>query len=247
MPSLLQADPGTAAAHRGVYADILSQAITGELIGMQNYASMVPLYPQIADQEDAVAHANNERGHASAFRRAARDLGVEVIEDVRAPYWRRIREAFLEHVAAGDLTACLVVQELMLESFAVAMYHAVADVTSGKLGQVFRAIAEEEEGHLDHAIEELQDELHQNREQFEDKVGRLHDQVMTVLAEMLAAGDTAGHCGLCHGDCIKDSLPEISLSAPELRGRAISYYLKALDRLGVRGERSLAWVANLPA
>src|SRR4051812_29598696 len=237
MPSLLQADPVTAAAHRGVYADILSQAITGELIGMQNYASMVPLYHQVADQEDAVAHANNERGHASAFRRAARDLGVDVIEDVRAPYWRRIREAFLRHVAAGDLTACLVVQELMLESFAVAMYHAVADVTAGKLGQVFRAIAEEEEGHLDHAIEELQDELHRDREQFEDKVGRLHDEVMTVLAEMLAARDTAGHCGLCHGSCIKDSLSEISLSAAELRGKAISYYLKALDRLGVRGER----------
>ena len=33
-----------------VFADILSQAITGELIGMANYAAMVRLHPDAAGQ-----------------------------------------------------------------------------------------------------------------------------------------------------------------------------------------------------
>ena len=37
---------------RGVFADVLSQAITGELIGMANYAAMVRLYPDPDGQCD---------------------------------------------------------------------------------------------------------------------------------------------------------------------------------------------------
>jgi fatty aldehyde decarbonylase len=247
MPSTVEIGTGVAAEHHAIYADILSQAVTGELIGMQNYAAMSSLFEKIADFEDAVEHANSERGHAMAFRRAAAELGVAVIENVRAPYWLRIREAFLRQVAARDTSACLIVQEIMLESFAVSMYDAVAEVTPGKLGQIFRAISREEESHLDHALAELGDELRRDRHAFEAKVGRLHEEVMTVLAEMVAARDGAGHCGLCAGNCVKETLPAIGLSAQDLRGKALNYYLRTLDRLGVRGELSLAWVANLPA
>jgi fatty aldehyde decarbonylase len=230
-----------------IYADLLSQAVTGELIGMANYAAMAELCPSAEELEDAVTHAYSERTHAVAFRQAARDLGVTVIEDIDAPYWRRVREAFLRHVHARDLTACLIIQELMLESFAVSMYQAVADATEGKLSRAFRAIAKEEEGHLQHALDELQPDFQRDPDAFEHKVHGLHEEVMTILAEMIAAQDPGGHCGLCHGECVKGALPQIGLTASVLRGKAINYYLRVLDRLGIRGEQSLAWVANLPA
>lgn len=254
LPAILQGGPMSTPVHpatltdarRGVYADILSQAVTGELIGMANYAAMAELCPNVEDLEDAVEHAYNERSHAVAFRRAARDLGVEIIENIDAPYWRRIREAFLRHVHARDLTACLIIQELMLETFAVSMYEAVADATEGKLSKTFRAISKEEEGHLQHALDELQPEFQRDPKAFERKVHGLHEEVMTILSEMVAAQDPAGHCGLCHGECVKGSLHEVGLSAPTLRGKALNYYLRVLDRLGIPGESSLAWVANLP-
>jgi len=236
-----------AQARRDLYADILSQAITGELIGMANYAAMVELCPDAASQIDAVEHSFNERGHAAAFEQVARDLEVPVIIDPGATYWARIRRAFLGHVRAGDLSACLIVQELMLESFAVSMYDAVANAVEGRMSDVFRAIAREEESHLQHALDELAPEFRADPDAFEAKVGRLHDEVMTLLAEMVAARDPAGHCGLCRGECAKGALHHIGLSAAELRGRALNYYLRVLDRLGIRGDRSLVWVANLPA
>ena len=229
-----------------VYADILSQAFSGELVGMQNYASMAALYPDIEGQVLAVEHADNERRHALAFRAAARDLGVAIIENPSAPYWARVREAFLRQVRAGDLLACLIVQETMLESFAVSLYQAVADVTPGKLGDVFRAVARDEQEHLDHSVATLRGAFLVAPEDFEAKAERVHDEVMTVLAEMVSARDTAGHCGLCRDTCVKESLPTIGLSAPGLRGAALQLYLRTLDRIGVRGDKSLRWVANLP-
>jgi fatty aldehyde decarbonylase len=229
-----------------VFADILSQAITGELVGMANYAAMVRLYPDAEGQCDALAHAANELGHAQAFRRAAEDLGVKPIVNIEAPYWQRLRQAFLRHVDTGDLMACMVIQEVMLESFAVSMYHAVADAAHEKLGKVFRAIGDEEEGHVDHAIGELQDAIAANREAFENKLEILHDEVMTTLAEMLGAKDTVQHCGLCKGDCVKESLHHVGLEPAKLRGLALNHYLRTLDRIGVRGDRSLRWAARLP-
>jgi len=194
--------------YRAVFADILSQAITGELIGMANYAAMVRMYPDAEGQCDAVAHAANEFGHAQAFRRAADDLGVTPIVNLDAPYWRRLRQTFLRYVDAGDRN--------------------------------------EEEGHVDHAIGELQDALAANREEFESNLEALHDEVMTTLAEMLGAEDTVGHCGLCKGNCVKNSLHHVGLDRARLRGLALNYYLRVLDRIGVRGDRSLKWAARLP-
>jgi fatty aldehyde decarbonylase len=229
-----------------VFADILSQAITGELIGMANYAAMVRLYPDAEEQCEALAHAANELGHAKAFRLAADDLGVRPIVNLEAPYWRRLRQAFLRYVDAGDRIACVIIQEVMLESFAVSMYHAVADEAHEEMAKVFRAIGDEEEGHVDHAIAELHDALAADRDAFENKLEILHNEVMTTLAEMLGARDTVPHCGLCKGDCVKESLHHVGLDRATLRGLALNHYLRTLDRIGVRGDRSLSWAARLP-
>ena len=230
-----------------VFADILSQAITGELIGMANYAAMVRLYQDAEGQRDALAHAASELRHSECFRRAARDIGVAPIENPQAPSWHRVRTAFLRHADAGDRVACVVIQEVMLESFAVAMYHAVADVAPDGLAKVFRAIGNEEESHVDHAIDELRDVHGADPDAFESKLEDLHFEVMNTLAEMVAEKDSVGHCGLCRGGCVKSSLVNVGLDRASLRGRALNQYLRTLDRIGVRGERSLAWVAGLPA
>ena len=83
-------------------------------------------------------------------------------------------------------------------------------------------------------------------QRFDDKVHRLHLEVMTTLAEMMARECTHGHCEVCHSSCVKPSLPHVSLTAVELRGASLHQYLKALDMLGLPGEVTLAWVSQLP-
>jgi hypothetical protein len=51
---------------------------------------------------------------------------------------------------------------------------------------------------------------------------------------------------VCHSTCVKPALPDVRLSAVELRGVSLHQYLKTLDMLGIPGEVTLSWVAQLP-
>jgi len=229
-----------------VYSGILSQAVTGELVGVLNFASLAEISERLEEKEDAVEHAESEGRHSRAFRSVARELGLEIVEDVNATYWRRIRSAFLSWAARRDRVACLLIQELMLESFAVSFYQAVGEVADGRLGEVFRRTAAEEDRHLQHAIRQLREEYGRDPAGFQEKAKAVHDSVLPVLAEMVAKTDPGGHCGLCGHECMKKSLPAVRLSIVDLRGRALERYLRSLDALGLPGDLTLRWVAALP-
>jgi len=229
-----------------IWQDVLAQAMTGELIAAMNYISLSEMCDDPEEVADALEHAEIERGHAAAFAAEGRKIGVEVSNNVDAKHWKRLREAFLSCITEHDFIGCLIVQEIMLESFAVASYARVGKVAPGSLGKTFASIAAEEEEHVDHAMAILRRERASDVQHFDDKVYRLHLDVMTTLAKMLAKECKDGHCEVCHGNCVKPSLFEVSLSAAELRGASLRQYLKTLDMLGIPGEVTLAWVAQLP-
>jgi hypothetical protein len=113
------------------------------------------------------------------------------------------------------------------------------------MGKTFASIADEEEEHVDHAMAILRAERALDAQRFDDKVYRLHLDVMTTLAKMLAKECKDGHCDVCHAGCVKPSLFDVRLSAAELRGASLQQYLKTLDILGIPGEITLGWVAQL--
>ena len=229
-----------------IWQDILAQAMTGELLAAMNYASLSEICNDPAEVADALEHAEGERGHAASFAAEGRKIGVAVPNNVDAMHWKRLREAFLRCVAERDFIGCLIVQEIMLESFAVASYARVGKVAPGTLGTTFASIAAEEEEHVDHAMAILQAERALDAQRFDDKLHRLHIEVMTTLAKMLAKECKDGHCEVCHATCVKPALFDVSLSAAELRGASLQKYLKTLDALGLPGETTLAWVTQLP-
>jgi fatty aldehyde decarbonylase len=245
--ALNPATPCTSLSPRAaIWQDVLAQAMTGELIAAMNYTSLAEICDDPEEVADALEHADGERWHAAAFASEGRKMGLDVPNNVNGRHWKRLREAFLRCIADRDFIGCLIVQEIMLESFAVASYARVGRVGPGSLGKTFAAIAAEEEGHIDHAMEILRAERALDPQRFDDKVYRLHLDVMTTLAEMLTRECRTGHCEVCHGSCVKPSLPAVSLSAAELRGVSLQQYLKTLDKLGLPGEVTLTWVSQLP-
>ena len=229
-----------------IWQDVLAQAVTGELVAAMNYTCLAEICDDPAEVADALEHAAGEQRHAARFAAEGRKMGVDVTDNVDSRHWKRLREAFLHSIAERDFTGCLIVQEIMLESFAVASYARVGKVAPASLGRTFASIAAEEEEHVDHAMVILRAERAMDAQRFDDKVYRLHLEVMTTLAKMLAKECKDGHCEVCHGNCVKPSLPEISLTAAELRGASLQQYLKTLDKLGLPGEVTLTWVTQLP-
>jgi rubrerythrin len=229
-----------------IWQDILAQALTGELLAAMNYASLSEICDDPEEVADALEHSQGERGHAAAFAAEGRKIGVDVANNVEAKHWKRLREAFLRCITGRDFIGCLIVQEIMLESFAVASYSRVGKVAPGSMGETFARIAAEEEEHIGHAMSILRSERARDAQRFDEKVYRLHLDVMTTLAQMLAKECKDGHCEVCQASCVKPSLFEVSLSAAELRGASLQQYLKTLDMLGIPGEVTLAWVSQLP-
>jgi rubrerythrin len=219
--------------------------MTGELVAAMNYTFLAEICDDPAEVADALEHAEGERGHAAAFAAEGRKIGLDVPNNVDAKYWKRLRDAFTRSATRRDFIGCLIVQEIMLESFAVASYRRVGKVAPGSLGKTFASIAAEEQQHIDHAIAILRTERALDQQRFDDKMYRLHLDVMTTLAQMLAKECKDGHCEVCHSSCVKPSLSEISLSAAELRGVSLEQYLKTLDMLGLPGEVTLRWVTQL--
>ena len=242
-PAAVQTCP---AEQTHIWADVLAQAVTGELIGALNYETLAGLYDDPAEKAEALEHAQGERGHAASFTQAGRALGIEVVVNLEAHYWKRIRSVFLSRAQAGDLIDCILAQEVMLESFAVGSYSVVAETAPRELRDTFARIANEEGEHVDHAVGLLRTERARDPGAFDARARRMHEEIMTVLAEMIAREDPGGHCGLCKNSCVKHCLPEAGISLSRVRGASLQRYLKTLDEIGVPGESSLVWVTRLP-
>jgi len=104
-----------------VVNDILSQAITGELIGMSNFASLAETIDDYHEKMEAVEHAESERQHAIGFIRIAKKYDFKPIINLNGIYWDSMRIRFLKYAKRSDFIACLIIQEVMLESFAVSI------------------------------------------------------------------------------------------------------------------------------
>jgi fatty aldehyde decarbonylase len=244
---IIKAPPVIPLIQQSVVTDILSQAITGELIGMSNFASLTEVIDDIHEKMEAVEHANCERRHAEGFLQMAKKYGFKPQVNISGYYWRNIRNCFLTYCRQKDFIACLVIQEVMLECFAVSMYSDVGHALPNEIGELFLAISEEEREHIEHSISFLKTESDKDPLAFYDKMKGIHLDCMTILAEWTASSDLQGHCGVCKGNCMKGSLHEIRLDTAVLRGNALNLYMNTLDRIGLPGQKTLQWVISLPA
>ncbi len=118
-----------------IWQDVLAQAMTGELVAAMNYTALARICDDPAEIADALEHAQSETGHAAAFAAEGHRIGVPVPSNVEAKHWKRLREAFMRRIAERDFIGCLIVQEIMLESFAVASYARVGQGRAGKSGR----------------------------------------------------------------------------------------------------------------
>ncbi|RTL60258.1 MAG: long-chain fatty aldehyde decarbonylase [Sphingobacteriales bacterium] len=227
--------------------DILSQAITGELVGMSNFATLCDSVDDVLEKMEAVEHANCERGHAEGFMAIAQKHQLEPVINLNGYYWKSVRECFLKYAAQKDFIGCIIIQEVMLECFAVSMYKDTGEALQNDIGELFLAISKEEEEHIEHSIDLLRAEMDKDPLAFFLKIEQIHKDCMTILGEWTAKSDLKGHCGVCKDSCMKESLHHAQLDLSVIRGNALNLYMKTLDRIGLPGQKTLQWIIQLPA
>jgi len=136
--------------------DVLAQAINGEIVGMSNFAKLTGTIDDVHERMECIEHANCERNHAEGFLQVAQKYNLPVLVTLEGSYWKRVRETFGRWADKKDFIACIIMQEVILECFAVSMYNDVGTALQATdIGKLFLNISKEEEEHIEHSIEIL--------------------------------------------------------------------------------------------
>src|SRR5262245_45336814 len=180
-----------------VYRTLLSHIVTGESVGIEHYARMVPLARTIQERVDLVDAAHDERCHLVSILDVAGTLGLSTECATDDAYWGPIRRTFRQAADRGDLLACYVIQDVVLESFAVTLYEAIQGGLVAVVAFRVAALAADERAHLGHGLQGLRSAFDGAPEELHARVDAANEGVARVLAGWLGAGACATACGVC--------------------------------------------------
>ena len=234
----IAAAPGAAepAAFDSGYYDLIayvvSNAIAGEIMAIENYSEMVHLMPTTEAKIETVMQANEECKHILLLSKLGRTLDIGVQRRIVEPQWNTIRKHFSTAVARGDLPACLIIQDLMTETMAILLYRTLAAEaeTDPRTAQVAAAILKDELEHLEIGKARLRELLAVDPVAVQDALVWAHHRVMPELFGMIS---TSCHflCDDLGIDCGSLSLGSIRTDIEQLRMRGLELYVETLDSL----------------
>jgi fatty aldehyde decarbonylase len=227
---------------------IVSNAISGEIMAVENYSEMVQLMPDSSTRIETNGQAAEEVKHILMLSKLARNLGFTVEKRIVEPQWGTIRKHFSTAVRKNDLAACLIIQDLMTETMAIMLYRTLgtdADADE-RTAKVANDILADELEHLDIGVARLTRLLEQDRQAVHDALVWAHHRVMPELFSMIS---TSCHflCDVLSLDCASLSLSDMALDLDTLRANALDQYIATLDRVGFDQKTVNPLVASMSA
>jgi fatty aldehyde decarbonylase len=135
-------------AYRDAYSRINALVIVGEGLADSHFRLLAGLLPE--DRDALMRLAAMEGRHARDFAGCGRELGIRpdlpLAQRLFAPLHRLFREA----VRTGDRLSALVIQCLIVESFAVAAYRCYQPVADAYAAPILQTVLDDEAEHLDY-------------------------------------------------------------------------------------------------
>lgn len=230
-----------------LYQDVISHSVTGEAVGIEHYSRMIPLTSSLDERLTLLEDAYREKQHLLTMQDVGNKMGLPVKVDIDGHYWKQVRAAFRERADAGDLLCCYIMQDIVIEIFAVILYEAVIPASKMFAARRLRRIAEEERGHLAHGILALKSEFEKDPEGMRERVDFANERVARVLAEWTGPDKCGVSCGVCKDACAKIDLHLLDMDMPSVQARFIADYGKSLREIGMPAADITRWLARLPA
>lgn len=210
---------------------ITSNAISGEIMAVENYAQMVPLMPTTELKIEAAKQAHEESKHILMLASLGKRHDYAVMREKVEPQWFNIRRHFNAAVEKGDLAACLVIQDLMTETMAIVLYKTLQAQGDPDTAILAGNILKDELEHLDIGLDRIRKLLEQDPEGTNESLKWAHHRVMPELFSMVS---TSCHflCDRLNLDCSALSLGELKTDIDAIRVEALDAYIETLDKAG---------------
>jgi fatty aldehyde decarbonylase len=227
---------------------IVSNAVSSEIMAVENYSEMVQLMPDCASRIETNKQAAEECKHILQLSKLARSLGFTVEQRIVEPQWNTIRGHFSTAVRKNNLAACLITQDLMTETMAIMLYRTLSadSDTDRQTGNVARNILQDEMEHLDIGIRRIRGMMETSPEDVHDALVWAHHRVMPELFSMIS---TSCHslCDVLKLDCGSLTLDKISTDIDSIRVKALQQYIDTLDRVGFEPSVTNPLIAGMSA
>lgn len=225
-------------------AYIVSNTISGEIMAVENYSEMVPLMPTTDAKIETVKQAVEESKHIRMLASLGKRLDYAVKTEIVEPQWLTIRKHFSTAVKKKNLSACLIIQDLMTETMAIVLYKTLQRDTDPDTAQVANLILADEIEHLDIGARRIKAMLDEDPDTVHDSLVWAHHRVMPELFSMIS---TSCHslCSELSVNCAGIGLDSIATDIEALRVDALDAYLETLDMVGFDAKVTMPLIASM--
>ena len=147
----------TAESYKDAYSRINAVVIEGEEEAYGNFMDIAKLIPEHAEELQRLAKM--EQKHMRGFCACGRNLGVKPDMPFAKKFFSQLHENFLSAFKEGKTTTCLLIQAILIESFAISAYHVYIRVADPFAKKITEGVVQDEYLHLNYGQEWLKANL----------------------------------------------------------------------------------------
>jgi fatty aldehyde decarbonylase len=217
----------SSAAYLEAYSRINAMVIVGEGLADRHFRLLADAIPE--DAESLQVLAAMEGRHARDFVGCGVHLGVKPDVPLARSLFAPLHALFLKASRAGDRVACLVIQCLIVESFAVAAYRCYLPVADAYARPITAEVLKDEALHLSYGEDWL-------RPRFQE-----------VAEEVVACCRRAVPVALGMLERLKPDLDTIGIAPVELVGEFMACFQESLVAIGFSPARCRQVLTELAA
>jgi fatty aldehyde decarbonylase len=232
---------------RQLRKNVVSQAITGERVAIRHYLRMKDLADDPGEIRTLEEDIATEERHVSMMDKVAKAYNVKPVEGRNDPYWSRVDKYFDICADNGDLESCFIVQDVILESFAICLYTAILPGLEETSRKIVTKIISDERAHLAEGVARLKRYRMSDPDGAAEKVERANAGVVPTLSDWVAPDSCAEPCAVCGivgGGCAKQDLAKIDMPMDEVQAEFAELYGECLREAGFSSGQVIKWLAQ---
>ncbi len=214
----------TSESYKDAYSRINAVVIEGEQEAYANFLDLAKLIPE--HSEELIRLGKMEKKHMNGFCACGRNLAVKPDMPFAKTFFSKLHNNFLEAFKLGNTTTCLLIQCILIESFAISAYHVYIRVADPFAKRITEGVVQDEYLHLNYG----QEWLKANLDACKKELMKANKENLPIIKSML--DEVSNDAEVLHMDkeelmeefmiAYQDSLLEIGLDNREIARMALA-------------------------
>ena len=132
----------TSESYKDAYSRINAIVIEGEQEAYSNFLDLAKLIPE--HSEELIRLGKMEKKHMNGFCACGRNLSVKPDMPFAKKFFSKLHSNFITAFEEGDITTCLLIQCLIIESFAISAYNVYIEVADPFAKRITEGVVQDE-------------------------------------------------------------------------------------------------------